>query len=153
MSNVYENEISKISSYMIKDHFRILSLLHGFEMNFDNNLDVKIESFKTFKWHLEKHVFVEERAIFLSNRNDKSIEDFSLLFEISNQHNEIMKEVTNIIQNLKINSGFEIVKLRGLLIKHLNFEEKIAYPRLDEIISKSEKNRIINSIKDIIFEI
>ena len=129
MSNVYENEISKISSYMIKDHFRILSLLHGFEMNSDNNLEVKIESFKTFKWHLEKHVFVEERAIFLSDKYDISTEDFNLLFEISKQHNEIMNEVTNIFQKLKINSGFEIEKLRDLLNKHLNFEEKIAYPR------------------------
>jgi len=138
---------------MIKDHFRLLSLLYGFEMNSDNNLDVKIESFKTFKWHLEKHIFVEERAIFLSDKYDKSIENFSLLLEISKQHNEIIKEVKNVIQNLKTDSGFKTEKLRTLLNKHLIFEEKNAYPRLDEIISESEKNRIINSIKDIISEI
>jgi hypothetical protein len=153
MVNMYKEEISKISSYMIKDHFRILSLLHSFEMNSDNKFQIKIESFKTFKWHLEKHVFVEERAIFLSDKYDKSTEDFSLLFEISKQHNEIMNEVTNIYQNLKINSGFEIEKLRDLLNKHLNFEEKIAYQKLDEIITDKEKNRIINSIRDIISDI
>ena len=97
---------------MIKDHFRILSLLHSFEINSDKKLHIKIESFKTFKWHLEKHVFVEERAIFLSDKYDISTEDFNLLFEISKQHNEIMNEVTNIFQKLKINSGFEIEKLR-----------------------------------------
>ena len=64
-----------------------------------------------------------------------------------------MSEVTNIFQNLKIDYGFEIVKLRDLLNKHLNFEEKIVYPRIDEIITESEINRITNSIKDIIHDI
>jgi len=153
MVDVYRQEISKISSYMIKDHYRILSLLHSFEMNSYKNLNLKIESFKTFKWRLEKHMFVEERAIFLSDKYDVSTEDFSLLFEISKQHNEIMNEVTDIFQNLKIDSGFKIEKLRDLLNKHLNFEEKIAYPRLDEIITETEKNRITNSIRDIISDL
>jgi hypothetical protein len=153
MSNFYKREISKISSYMIKDHFKILSLLHNFEKSSDKNLYIKNESFNEFKWHLEKHVFVEERAIFLSDKYDKSVEDFDLLFEISNQHNEIMNELKNIFQNLKIDSGFEIVKLRDLLNKHLNFEEKVAYPRIDEIIAESEIYRITNSIRDIISDI
>ena len=153
MSEMYEKDILKVSIYMIKDHLRILSLLHGFEMTLNEDPFNSIESFKILKWHLEKHQFVEERAIFNSARFDRSTEEYSLFFEIADQHRKIMNEMEAIFHNLQRDFGVDIVKLRDLLNSHLNFEERIAYPKLDKMITDSERKRIVYSLRDIIGDI
>jgi hemerythrin-like domain-containing protein len=107
-----------------------------------------------FKWHIEKHLFVEERAIFSSLKVDKDIgEELNLFFELSKQHTEIINEIKKLYKNLKNDIDIDTIKLRDLLNQHLNFEEKVAYPKLDEIITETEKNLLLNQIQDIIYEV
>jgi hemerythrin-like domain-containing protein len=151
MSEVCGREIDKVSIYMIKDHLRLLSLLHSFEMNINQVNKERLESFWNFKWYIEKHIFVEERALFSSIRYDsKENEEYTLFYEITEQHKEIINEIENLYHNLQNNLGVSIIKLRDLLNEHLKFEENIAYPKLDEIINDSEKTRLLNQMKDII---
>ena len=55
-----------ISQVMLGDHNKIVKLLNDFGNC--TNLDKKIlkKAFELFKWELEKHLFTEEKAIFIS---------------------------------------------------------------------------------------
>jgi len=154
MTEVLEEDIPKVTAHMTNDHLRILSLFDGFEMTFNQDLIHRLESLYAFKWHIEKHLFVEERAIFSSLKVDKDIgEELNLFLELSKQHIEIINEIKKLYQNLKNDIDIDTIKLRDLLNQHFNFEEKVAYPKLDEIITETEKNLLLNQIQDIIYEV
>ena len=153
MTVVLEGDIPKVTAYMIKDHLRILSLFDGFEITFNQDLINRLESLYKFEWHIEKHLFIEERAIFSSLKVDKDTrEELNLFLKISEQHTEIINEIKKLYNNLKNDIDIDTMKLRDILNQHLNFEEKVAYPKLDEIITETEKNLLLNQIQDIIYE-
>jgi hypothetical protein len=139
---------------MIKDHYRILSLLHGFEMSFQQDLKTRIDAFWEFKWYLEKHVFLEERAIFSSIRIEKvNTEMYDIYPELVEQHKEILNEIEQLYQQLIHEQPCDTSRLRDLLTIHQKYEEGFAYPSLDEIITEEEKARLFDQMKDIIFEV
>jgi hypothetical protein len=151
MVEIYERDIQKISVYMIKDHQRILSLLHAFEMTFEKNPGDRLESLEKFEWHLQKHIFVEEKAVFsILNYKIELDEEYGLLLELSNQHLELLNEVSKIKKELLREERTDTNRLRELKMKHLKFEEHMAYPKLDELLDESEREKILNNIKDIL---
>ena len=62
--------MEKISEIMKEDHKRILKLL-------DNSKNEK--EFRKFRWALEKHIFLEEKAIFIIYSPENAIQ--SQMFE------------------------------------------------------------------------
>jgi hypothetical protein len=153
MTTHIEEGIYKVSVYMIKDHYRILSLLHGFEMSFQQDQHTRMNSFLNFKWYLEKHIFIEERALFSLIRIEKvNTELYDIYPELVEQHKEILSEVEQIYKQINQEIECDTNKLRDLLTIHLKYEEKIAYPALDTTITEEEKTRLFDQIKDIIFD-
>ena len=59
-----------ILDVMVKDHNRLMKYLEDVKKNIKSDFDVLLKSFNTFEWNLEKHFFVEERAIFTSYNPD-----------------------------------------------------------------------------------
>jgi hypothetical protein len=65
---------SSILDVMATDHTRLLKYLQGLKNNLTHNPKVLSKSFTIFQWNLEKHFFVEERAIF-TTYNPENIDD------------------------------------------------------------------------------
>ena len=68
------NDIS-ILNLMIKDHNSLMQNLKDIEENVNKDKSYITRSFNNFKWNLEKHFFVEERAIFTKKNSRGSILD------------------------------------------------------------------------------
>ena len=63
------NESNKITAVMVRDHCKIKNLLDDFEEKTKQDHKEMVKSFHKFEWELEKHLFVEEKAIFIFKEN------------------------------------------------------------------------------------
>ena len=136
---------------MIKDHCKIEKLIDDLEENLDANRAKIIDLFDKFEWALEKHVFVEEKAIFLSYKPDDVNEGYKMLPELTKQHNEILNRLD--IMRREVHSKGTINDIYGLkrfIIKHKIYEEKEVYPNLDLALNDDQKKDIIDKIEQVI---
>jgi hemerythrin-like domain-containing protein len=145
------NKSNKILSLMTKDHCKIEELINDLENKNKIDFDSMYKSFNKFEWELEKHIFIEEKAIFTSYKPDNITEGFKMLPELTNQHNFILNTINNWRNDIrKKNLLTNIYSFKEFLIKHKNFEEKEVYPKLDQALSEREKKHIIAKINEII---
>jgi len=142
---------NKILSLMTKDHCKIEELLNNLENSNKIDFESMSKSFYKFEWELEKHIFIEEKAIFTSYRPDNVVEGFKMLPELTNQHNFILNTINNWRNEVRKKRNLtNIYSFKQFLIKHKNYEEKEVYPKLDQALSEHEKKHIIAKINEII---
>jgi hemerythrin superfamily protein len=142
-------ESASILAIMIQDHRRIMNKLTDIKKNQEDNLGTFLEKLNAFEWDLEKHFFVEERAIFTSYNATLIKEGQQLFDEISKQHTSILESVESLRDRLRMNTSIEIGSLVVMLTKHKNHEERNVYPLLDENIPEGEKRFMIERIAEI----
>ena len=139
-----------IESLMCMEHKRVVSYLIDFEVAL--GLDVKEANriWQKFKWNLEKHFFVEEKAIF-NFYNNIGGEEISGIFEVMDEHGKILALVKEIERKLKEEDvRADIIKLKMLLAGHANFEDATLYPLLDLKLNDEQKKEIIIRAQEII---
>lgn len=142
-----ENEII---NRMVIDHCKIEKLLDNLEEDIDKDFQIIEKSFFKFEWELEKHIFVEEKAIFTSYKPKNVSEGYQMLPELNMQHNFIINKLNNWRNDIKKKrriSGF--YDFKKFLISHKKYEEKEVYPKLDKELKEVEKKQIINRINEI----
>ena len=124
-----------VESLMMKDHNQIRKLLEDFLHHKSE------ENFSKFKWELERHFFVEENAIF--QITDSMIGDeVSDTFELMKQHGEIMGLMNNLELNFANGGEIDASKLESVLKSHALFEDEVFYPKLDELLTPAQKEKI-----------
>lgn len=142
-------ESESILAIMIQDHRRIMNKLTDIKKTQEANLGTILEKLNAFEWDLEKHFFVEERAIFTSYNASLIKEGQQLFDEISKQHTSILESVESLRDRLRMNTSIEIGSLVVMLTKHKNHEEQNVYPLLDKNIPEGEKRFMIERIAEI----
>ena len=138
-------EKNSIFELMIKDHKKIIKLLDEVEKGGYPNFD----AFCRFKWHLEKHIFLEEKAIFIYYHKT-SDDEINIYEKLSNEHTIILNLLDKILKDSFPKGNINYHKLKHLLSSHKKFEEKNIYPKFDKEISDFEKSKIIKKIMEII---
>jgi len=130
-----------ISDLMYRNHCLIEKFLKDLEQNINK------QTLNHFKWEIEKHFFMEEKAV-LQNIDDPN--SASMISDVNKQHIEIMKLLDDLEkQVLQGNTELDLSKLKTLLIAHKNFEDQTLYLKLDEVLSDDQKQKIINRIKEL----
>jgi len=140
-----------IPALMVKDHCKIEALLTDLEKAVEQDYSMMLKSFTTFEWELEKHIFIEEKAIFTSYHPDNVVEGYKMLPELTKQHNEILNRLN--IMRKQLRSRQKITDISGfktLLIGHKSFEESEVYPQLDQALNEEQKQTIITKIREIV---
>ena len=136
---------------MVKDHCKIEKLLDQLEESTKKDQSTMIKLFNKFEWELEKHIFVEEKAIFTSYNPKDISEGYKMLPELTKQHNYIVNQLNiwrkDVRNKRKINNFYEFKKF---LIKHKDFEEKEVYPNLDQSLNEEQKKHIIDRINEFV---
>jgi hemerythrin superfamily protein len=140
---------TEILDLMIKDHNRLMEYLKDVENNLGRDFGFLSNSFNTFQWNLEKHFFIEEKAIFISYNSDEPEKEYDYFSDLMDQHSEILKKIESLRKKLVKREPFDLNELKKLLVKHKTFEEKNIYPVLDQEIDDCTKQVIIDRIKEI----
>jgi iron-sulfur cluster repair protein YtfE (RIC family) len=145
-------ESNKLLNVMVKDHNRLMKYLKDVEKNLNSDFEVLLKSYNTFEWSLEKHFFVEERAIFTAYNPDYIEDGHQLFTKLSKQHTSILEKVELLRKKLRSGRSIDVSDLKEMLVKHKTYEEKNVYPVLDVEISEGEKRYMIERINDIKIE-
>ena len=138
-----------ILDLLVEDHNRLMKYLKDVEINISRDFGFLSNSFNTFQWNLEKHFFVEERAIFISYKPDKFDNEYNFFSDLMVQHTEILEIIESLRKKLQNRGPFDLDELKKLLVNHKTFEEKSIYPVIDQEIDEGEKGFIIDRIKEI----
>jgi hemerythrin-like domain-containing protein len=150
MSNKTDKPIN-ISSLMIKDHCKIEELLKIFEEKSKDDFEQTKKAFDKFEWELEKHIFIEEKAIFSSYNPDDLVEGFKMLPELTKEHNFIINFLNNWRHDIRKKRIItNISTFKEYLYRHRDFEEEKVYPNLDEFLSNDDKKIIVAKINEIV---
>jgi iron-sulfur cluster repair protein YtfE (RIC family) len=126
-----------------------MDYLNEVENNLGRGFGFLSNSFNTFQWNLEKHFFVEERAIFTAYNPNESDSKYKFFSNLMDQHTEILETIESLRKKLQKRLPFDLNELKKLLVKHKTFEEKSIYPLLDQEIDDCTKRVIIDRIKGI----
>ena len=139
-----------ILSLMVKDHCKIEKFLEKLEEDIDKDFQIMKKSFFKYEWELEKHLFVEEKAIFISYNPKDVSKGYKMLPELKIQHNFILNKLNNwrndVINKRGINGFYDFIKF---LLSYRRYEEKEVYPNLDKELNDDQKNQIIQKINEI----
>lgn len=130
-----------ITEIMLEEHKKIDEFLKDLERSYSD------DKFNRFKWTLEKHFFVEEKAIFDLLNSIKS-EEVSPVFDLMEEHGEIIELARHLGEVEDKKRALENLKV--LLTKHSRFEDSMFYPNLDKTLNQNTKREIIEKTKEII---
>ncbi|DAC72343.1 MAG TPA: hypothetical protein DSN98_05630 [Thermoplasmata archaeon] len=139
-----------ILDLMIKDHGKILKLLQDVEKSIGMELVSTMKVFDTFEWELEKHIFIEEKAIFTSYSPTNIVEGYKMVPELIQQHNEILNKLRVMRKNLMWQRPIDYDGFKELIMAHKTFEEASLYPKLDQELDVSQKEEIIKKIREVV---
>tara|TARA_Y100000034_G_scaffold44576_1_gene54708 strand:- start:5592 stop:6014 length:423 start_codon:yes stop_codon:yes gene_type:complete len=128
-----------IHDLMFRNHCLLGKFLKELEQ------DVNIKTFNHFKWELEKHFFMEEKAIF--SFDIKEQETSAMLADVMEEHIQILDMLKEIEAKLLKKEDIDLSKLKEFHTKHKNFEDQTLYPKLDEVLSDEQKEQIIERVK------
>lgn len=141
---------TSIMELMTTDHLKILKLLHDVEKSEGMELVSKMKVFDTFEWELEKHIFIEEKAIFTSYSPKNIVEGYKMVPELIQQHNDILNRVRMMRKDLMWNKPMKYHEFKELITAHKTFEEVSLYPKLDQELTEKQKQEIITKIREIV---
>jgi hemerythrin superfamily protein len=139
-----------LTELMIHDHGKIVKMLHDVEKSIGMELVSTMKVFDTFEWELEKHIFVEEKAIFTSYSPKNIAQGYRMMPQLIQQHNDLLNKLQVMRKDLTWQRPVRFEEFRELLLMHKNFEEKSLYPKLDLELSVQQKEEIIKKIREIL---
>ena len=134
----------------MKDHGKIVKLLLDVEKSIGMELISTMKVFDTFEWELEKHIFIEEKAVFSSYKPTNIVEGYKMVPELIQQHNDILNRLRVMRKNLMWQRPIDYDEFKELIMAHKTFEEASLYPKLDQELDVSQKEEIMKKIREII---
>ena len=125
-----------IPDLMVANHVRLEKLVDEFEKA---NFEVKKELFENLKWEFEKHFFIEEKAVFTFCKAEG---DEAIVHDLINEHGLLLNFLSAIEDDLGDSKDVDISEFRELHSKHMEIEDQVLYPKLDETLTSSEKELV-----------
>jgi hypothetical protein len=144
-------ESLNILALMVKDHCKIEELINSLEKNIGEESSIISKLFNKFEWNLEKHIFIEEKAILTSYNPENIIEGYKMLPELTKQHNVILNKLNLMRKDVRKKRRItDLTSFKEFLLKHKNYEEMHVYPNLNESLNDQEKRMIVEKIQEIL---
>jgi hemerythrin superfamily protein len=137
---------NSIMELMLKDHEKIVNYLNKVEESGHPD----IEAFLKFEWHLRKHIFIEEKAIFIHYQYINYSDAEKIFNKLSKEHTVIMNLLDKILEESFPRGNINFKKLKKMLAVHKKFEENEIYPKMEDKLDEKNKQEIIDKITEII---
>jgi hypothetical protein len=136
-----------ISEIMMKHHYMIDKILKSFTSELKDDKAVNANIFNRFRWELEKHFFLEEKAIF-QMKYSFCKDTQQMCARLKLEHDQMIEQLDEIDTVIKLNKSLDFSQLKEMIIEHKKFENQEFYPRLDRELSDDRKELIIERISN-----
>jgi flagellar biosynthesis component FlhA len=138
--------MKKVSNTLTKDHISIKNLISEFETI--KGEGEKLAKFQEIQGKIQKHLFQEEKVVITYHNHIGSIND-KFIKALMKQHDKILADFKILETSVKNNTEIDTIKLQNDLEKHIDFEVKGFYHKLDKILDEGQKIQIIKAIEDV----
>ena len=142
-------QLETISQVMLRDHKKIVKLLDDFKNCLDIDKETLKKVFDIFKWELEKHIFTEEKVIFIFYEPVDKDEGYEMIPQLMIDHKKIYNSLKGIEKSINLDKTCNFQDFEELLIKHKQYEENFLYPTLDKELDETTKEMIIQRLGEI----
>jgi len=134
-----------IQSIFAKDHHEIAEELDHLDALSSKTSEDFLPEYKKFRWHLQKHFFLEEKALWIYCDMEKKFNQ-EMITDLLNDHDFLIEFYNRIAivdqtERKTILSEF-IQKIR----EHVKYETENFYQVLDEELESTEKSSVIEAI-------
>lgn len=124
--------------FMIEDHKKLNGLLEAFKK------EPSKENYKTLKKNVRKHQKAEEKYIFKAFITANEIYD---IFKLMKEHKEVIRLIKKMGKKRDCDFSNELKELIIINTKHIKYEEKFLYPKLENLLEKEKKKELFLKIK------
>ncbi len=139
-----------ISELLVKDHVKIVRLVHDLEESLGKSkVEVK-QKFDKFVWELEKHIFTEEKVLFNQYKPDDVSEVARIISVLFNEHDKILAQVKDIKKAIRKERIFNFQGFKEMLMSHKDYEDEKVYPKFDRWLDEDTKKEIVSRINEIL---
>ena len=142
-------KLGTISEVMVRDHDKIVKLLNEFEKYIDLDKQTLKKVFDIFRWELEKHIFTEEKVIFISYDPEDQLEGYTMIPQLMIDHKKIYDSLKEIQKSIKSDKTCNFQDFKDSLIQHKDFEENFFYPKLDQELDETTKEMIVERFREV----
>ncbi len=132
-----------ITNLMKEEHKEIESYLNDFVEKYEKRY------LNIFWRNIKNHFVIEESAIFILARKNVG-QDLDEILSLKKQHKEILKEIKIIGRGFPEKQGTLIKKLVTLIARHVKYEEKVFYPKIDQMLDSLQKEELVEKIRRMI---
>ncbi len=134
-----------ITHLMLDHHRRINKLLQALIDGFGMDKKDLQNNWSQFVDELEKHMRAEEQIIFsFTNLGDD--ESQKIIRELLAEHGQIREMLRDITTYFRVNFSSKANDLQKLLHRHESKENRVLYPKLDAMLSESERSFLLTKI-------
>jgi len=144
-------ETDTITRLMEKSHQELEELLGKFKSNLLDNFELASEAFEEFKRELEKHLSIEENAIFKFFNPAKDEDYNKVVPDLMKEHDLLLEMLNNVNNDLAVKKDIDISDFEKLLVKHKKFEEEFFYPKMEKDLEDFQRDIVIARIKEGLF--
>lgn len=142
----------KISTTFEEDHDRLDTLFKTFQDCKRTNCSRAKESFKEFKFGLQRHIVWEEDLLFPLWDEKTGMAEGGPTQVMRKEHRQIgecLEAIHQKVQEQNPDSDREERALLELLGAHNMKEERVLYPSIDQVTSEEERTSIYRAMKEI----
>ena len=143
---------AKISVTFEQDHDRLDALFQSFQTLKHHDFAKAKETFKEFKFGLQRHIVWEEDLLFPLWEERTGMSEGGPTFVMRHEHRQIGEQLEAIHQKVaeqNPESDREEAALLALLSAHNLKEERVLYPSIDQVVTPEECQDIFHKMKQI----
>ena len=146
------SEQKTISEFYEQDHDRLDELFKTFQKMKGSDFAKAKESFKEFKFGLQRHIVWEEEVLFPLWEEKTGMSEEGPTFAMRAEHRQIGQHLEAIhgkVAEQNPDSDQEEQALLDLLGSHNRKEERALYPAIDQVTSAEERETVFQNMKSI----
>ena len=147
------SEQKTISAFFEQDHDRLDELFKTFQRMKRSDFAKAKESFREFKFGLQRHIVWEEDLLFPLWEEKTGMSEGGPTFVMRAEHRQIGEQLDAIHQKVadqNPDSDQEEQALLYLLGSHNMKEERVLYPAIDQVTSAEERETVFRNMQNIL---
>jgi len=135
-----------IQSIFAKDHIEIQDELDHLDVLCERPNEEFLPEYKRFHWHLQKHFYMEEKALWTFCDMEKKF-DQDMINELLNDHDFLIEFYNRIEITEPSERKFILSEFIKKINTHVQYETTNFYKVLDDELEQNEKEMVIDIIK------
>jgi len=136
-----QEEISGFSHVLIRDHKEISRHIQKLRQKRKGLPNINL--IDKLKWFIERHIYVEEKALFSLFDKDNISIDIDKILKDHDKILQVLEEIIKTKETLEMEKG---EKLEELMTSHFDFEKQQLYEKIGNLLGQDKLDQFVSVI-------